>query len=127
MTAITVPARGATTAARVLALLLAAVLALSLTGCAFEEEFQIEGNWKSVGEDSWGVVSKGSAVTFTGEHTNLYSPLDTYVLYTEGEDVKLTVTGMMGGDTTFTVNIVDDDNIELTQQGEVVLALKRVS
>ena len=55
---------------------------LTLTSCT-KDEFTIEGTWKSTGDNSWGLMSKGSVVTFADGHTALFSPNDSYAFYEE--------------------------------------------
>lgn len=100
---------------------------LTLTSCT-KDEFTIEGTWKSTGDNSWGLMSKGSVVTFADGHTALFSPNDSYAFYEENGTYHLDVTGMLGSGGFFTVTIVDDDNIELATKGstEPTLVLTRI-
>lgn len=100
---------------------------LTLTSCA-KDEFTIEGTWKSTGDNSWGLMSKGSVVTFADGHTALFSPNDSYAFYEENGTYHLDVTGMLGSGGFFIVTIVDDDNIELATKGstEPTLVLTRI-
>jgi hypothetical protein len=87
-------------------------------------DFDIVGQWKTVGEGSFGQAQSGAIIVFDGAHANLYSPNDTYALYEEGGALKLSVTGLLGGTTTFTVDASDPDNIILN--GPSTVELKRV-
>lgn len=100
---------------------------LTLTSCT-KDEFTIEGTWKSTGDNSWGLMSKGSVVTFADGHTALFSPNDSYAFYEENGTYHLDVTGMLGSGGFFTVTIIDDDNIELATKGstEPTLVLTRI-
>ncbi len=100
---------------------------LTLTSCT-KDEFTIEGTWKSTGDNSWGLMSKGSVVTFADGHTALFSPNDSYAFYEENGTYHLDVTGMLGSGGFFIVTIVDDDNIELATKGstEPTLVLTRI-
>ncbi len=58
-------------------------------------------------------------MTFDGVHCNLYSPSDTYAFYKSGDKFVLDCTGVLSGTETFTVKIVDDNNIDLYSGGYV--------
>lgn len=83
------------------------------------------GTWK-VTQGSWGIVTKGSVVSFDGDHTALFSPQDTYALYQEDGNWKLSVTGLLGSGGTFLVKVIDADHVDLTTGKVVKLSLKRV-
>ena len=106
------------------AALAGAAAALALLGACGKKEFSIEGTWRSTGTESWGLVKKGSVVSFDGSHCALFSPNDTYAFYKEGGSYRLDVTGALGSGGSFTVKVVDDDNIELAQ-GSTALTLTR--
>lgn len=102
---------------------LAALASCSLG--ASDKDLDLIGAWK-VTKGAWGMVAKGSVVSFDGHHTALFSPQDTYALYKEDETWKLSITGLLGSGATFTVKVLDENNIELTTTDNVMLALKRV-
>ncbi|WP_043563735.1 hypothetical protein [Actinomyces israelii] len=104
--------------------LTSAAAALSLLGACGKKEFSIESTWRSTGTESWGLVKKGSVVSFDGSHCALFSPNDTYAFYKDGGSYRLDVTGALGSGGSFTVKVVDDDNIELAQ-GSTALTLTR--
>lgn len=104
-------------------LLASLALALALSGCG-GEPFEIGGAWKSVGDQSWGVVAPGTVVRF-GDTVNLFSPWDTWLYEEDGADGgELTVTGALGGTYSFDVHVIDNDHIELTR-GSYALELER--
>lgn len=107
-------------------MILVGATALVVVGGCGDGEFSIEGTWKATGDESWGIVSKGSVVTFNGTNCNLFSPNDTYAFYEEGGEYHLDVTGVLGSGGSFEVTVVDDDNIEL-RQGSTTLVFVRVS
>ena len=114
---------------KIICICLAVALAFALCACSSGgglNKFSIEGKWKNVGEDTFGQVQQGSIVVFDGENCNVYSPQDTYAFYKEGSDYTLDCTSMLFSDTvTFTVKVIDNDNIEMTGYGGV-LKLTRV-
>jgi hypothetical protein len=87
--------------------------------------FDILGKWKVVGGSGYGQAQANAIVQFAPESVNLFSPQDTWAVYEEGGALKLTVTGLLGGGSTFVVTVTDDDNIELATGGANVV-LRRV-
>lgn len=83
--------------------------------------YDITGKWKSVGDSGFGQAQPGAIVVFNGSHCNFYSPNDTYAFYKDGDKYVLDVTSVLGESLSFTVKIIDDDNIEV-----VGAKLKRV-
>lgn len=77
------------------------------------EDFYIEGKWKNIGDDGFGQAQPEAIVAFDGTHCNYYSPYDTYAFYYDGSNYRLEVVGLLGDTCSFTVNIVDNDNIEV--------------
>ncbi|KAB7791449.1 hypothetical protein [Bifidobacterium leontopitheci] len=114
-------------AVRLVAALCAALLAMvALSGCGFGG-FSIQGQWESVGDGTWGLVTrKGKVVTFHESTANLFSPRDTYTL-TKNSDgsYKLEVTGLLGSGGTFHVTTSGNDHMTLTA-GDITLEFKRV-
>ena len=109
---------------RVIVVSLVIVLAIALTACG---GFKIEGQWKQVGSETWGQAQSGSIVSFNRNgQANLFSPLDTYAFYKEGNDYRLDLSGLLGGDISFKVKIINNNNIELYSGSELQVALKRV-
>ena len=88
--------------------------------------FSIEGKWKNVGTYTFGQVDNGGIVSFDGTYCNLYSPRDTYAFYKDGDSYRLDTTSLLGEPTSFTVKIVDKDNIDV-YYGSDYLELTRVS
>ena len=88
-------------------------------------DFSIEGKWKNVGTYTFGQVQSGAIVSFDGTNCNVFSPRDTYALYKDGNDYRLDTTSLLGDTLSFTVNIVDKDNIDV-YYGTNYLELKRV-
>jgi hypothetical protein len=123
---IVVPMGGLAMRKSVLTVLAALVLALS--GCG-GDSFDIKGTWKSVGQSGWGQAQPGAIIQFGDEQANLFSPADRYAFYKDGETYRLDVTGLLGGNSSFTVKVKDENNIELYRSGESAPAvvLRRVS
>ena len=89
-------------------------------------DFVIEGKWKSVGEYGFGQAQPGSIVIFDGKNCNFFSPSDTYAFYKDGNRLILDCTSILfSQNQSFTVTIIDEDNIEVAQ-GSFVTELKRV-
>jgi hypothetical protein len=103
-------------------LLIAMATMAAVAACA--SGFSIQGTWKCVGDDGWGQAQPGAVVQFGKDTANLYSPQDTYAFYKDGDSYRLDVTGVLGGTTSFEVNVLDDDNIELIE-GKTLLELQR--
>lgn len=87
--------------------------------------FNIDGKWKNVGTYTFGQVQDGAIVVFDGTYCNMYSPRDTYALYKDGDSYRLDTTSLLGEPTSFTVKIVDKDNIDV-YYGSNYLELTRV-
>ena len=77
------------------------------------DSYDITGKWKSVGESGFGQAQPGSIVVFDGNRCNFYSPNDTYAFYKEDDRYVLDITSVLGESLSQTVNIIDDDNIEV--------------
>jgi len=97
--------------------LISLLLLTSLTACS-GGSFDIQGSWKTVGGSGFGQASQGAIIRFANGQANLYSPQDTYAFYKEGSDNLLEVTGIFGGTTTFRVDIISNNKIELYLGGE---------
>ena len=97
--------------------LLAGVLAACGSGAS---SFAIEGKWKNTGEGTFGQMQAGAITTFDGKNCNVFSPGDTYAFYEENGKYRLDVTGLLGGSPSFTVTIVDNDHIELSNSSTTV-------
>jgi hypothetical protein len=87
--------------------------------------YYMEGKWKNVGSGTFGQMQQGAIVVFNGMNCNVFSPNDTYAFYEEGGRYRLDVTGLMGGNPSFTVVPLDNNNCEL-HYGSTVIALRRV-
>lgn len=77
------------------------------------DSYDITGKWKSVGESGFGQAQPGAIVVFDGNNCNFYSPNDTYAFYKEDDRYVLDITSVLGESLSQTVNIIDDDNIEV--------------
>jgi len=108
--------------------LIAIALLVSLTACS-AGAFNIQGTWKSVGETGWGQAQPGAIVRFGNGQANLFSPQDTYALYQDSGSYKLEVTGILGGTTSFRVEVISRNKIELYigANGTPSVVLERVS
>lgn len=90
------------------------------------DSFDIKGKWKNIGEYTYGQAQKGSIINFDGTNCNFYSPKDTYAFYKKGESYRLDCTSPLGDTASFTVKIVDDEHIDVSNGSDIV-ELKRVS
>lgn len=108
--------------------MVAVVFAMAVLLSACGGGFSIQGTWKSVGTVGWGQAQPGAMVQFGDGQANLYSPRDTYAISKDGADYRLEVTGLLGGTSSFTVKVVDSNNIELYRgdDSEPAVVLKRV-
>lgn len=99
----------------------------SNSGSKSSTGFSIEGKWKSVGSYGFGQAQPGAIVVFDGTNCNFFSPSDTYAIYKNGGSYTLDVTSILTSKTlSFSVNVIDKDNIELTYGGKTT-KLKRMS
>ena len=99
----------------------------SNSGSKSSSSFSIEGKWKSVGSEGFGQAQPGSIVYFDGANCNFFSPQDTYAFYKSGSSYVLDVTSYMSSKTlSFTVNIIDNNNIEVKGSGRTT-TLKRMN
>ena len=92
----------------------------------FDEPFSIEGKWKNTGSTTWGQMQQGAIVIFNGTNCNVFSPADVYAFYEDGGSYRLDVTGLLGGDISFNVSVIDSDHIELTYS-DTTIELMRVN
>lgn len=88
--------------------------------------FSIIGKWKNVGEYTFGQSQKGSIISFDGTNCNFFSPKDTYAFYKNGDNYKLDCTSPLADTVSFTVKIVDENNIDIFN-GTDIIELKRVN
>lgn len=88
-------------------------------------DFSITGKWKNVGSYTFGQVQSGAIVVFNGSNCNFFSPKDTYAFYKNGNHYKLDCTSLLADTLSFTVKIVDENNIHV-YNGSNYLELKRV-
>ncbi len=79
--------------------------------------FTIEGKWKNVGTNTFGQAQAGAIIVFDGSNCNFYSPKDTYAFYKDGDSYKLDCTSLLAETLSFTVKIIDDDNIDIYYGG----------
>lgn len=77
------------------------------------DSYDITGKWKNVGDSGFGQAQPGSIVIFDGNRCNYYNPNDTYAFYKEDDRYVLDITSVLGKSLSQTVNIIDDDNIEI--------------
>ncbi len=77
------------------------------------DSYDITGKWKSIGDSGFGQAQPGAIVIFDGNNCNFYSPNDTYAFYKEDDRYVLDITSVLGESLSQTVNIIDDDNIEI--------------
>lgn len=77
------------------------------------DSYDITGKWKSIGESGFGQAQPGAVIVFDGDRCNFYSPNDTYAFYLDGDRYVLNLTTPLGESLEKTVNIIDDDNIEI--------------
>lgn len=77
------------------------------------DSYDIMGKWKNIGESGFGQAQPGAVIVFDGNRCNFYSPNDTYAFSFDGEKYVLTLTTPLGESLEKTVNIIDDDNIEI--------------
>ena len=90
------------------------------------DSFDIKGKWKNIGEYTYGQAQTGSIINFDGTNCNFYSPKDTYAFYKKGDNYRLDCTSPLGDTASFTVKIIDDDHIDVSN-GSNIVELKRVS
>lgn len=90
------------------------------------DNFSIIGKWKNIGTDTYGQAQKGAIIIFNGTNCNFFSPKDTYAFYKDGDDYTLDCTSPLADTVSFTVKIVDEDNIDVVN-GSNIVELKRVS
>ena len=109
---------------KILFLISLAMLTVLLAACG--SKFEIEGKWKSVGDYGFGQAQPGNIVSFDGTHCNFFSPMDTYALSENGDTYTLDVTSLLGDSLSFSVEVVNKDNIKLTF-GSNTTELQRVS
>lgn len=91
-----------------------------------KNDFSIIGKWKNVGTYTFGQAQKGSIISFDGTNCNFFSPKDTYAFYKNGDNYKLDCTSPLADTVSFTVKIVDENNIDVFNVSDIV-ELKRVS
>lgn len=87
--------------------------------------FSIEGKWKNVGTYTFGQVQSGAIIAFDGTNCNFYSPKDTYAFYKDGDRYKLECTSLLAETLSFTVKIVDKNNVDVFVDSDI-LELTRV-
>ena len=91
-----------------------------------KSDFSIIGKWKNIGEYTYGQAQKGAIISFDGTNCNFFSPKDTYAFYKNGEHYKLDCTSPLADTVSFTVKIVDENNIDIFN-GTDIIELQRVS
>ena len=98
----------------------------SLMATSYEQEFIIEGKWQSVGDHGIGMAQPGAIVTFDGQNCNVLSPMDNYAFEQNGSSYRLYVSGVMGGNVSFDVEVEDYGNIVLNPGIGNVTKLRRL-
>ena len=91
-----------------------------------KDNFSITGKWKNIGKYTFGQVQEGSIVSFDGTNCNFFSPKDTYAFYKDGDNFKLDCTSPLADTVSFTVKIIDENNIDVFN-GSNIIELKRVN
>lgn len=110
-------------------ILIAALVACSSgynTSAGDTKNFSIIGTWKNIGDTTHNQIQEGSIISFDGSRCNVVSPQDTYALYNDGNSYKLDCTSILGGTVSYTVKIIDNDNIHLITSINTVIELTRV-
>ena len=82
--------------------------------------FSIVGKWKNVGTYTFGQAQKGSIISFDGTNCNFFSPKDTYAFYKNDDNYKLDCTSPLADTVSFTVKIVDENNIDVFNGTDIV-------
>lgn len=77
------------------------------------DSYDITGKWKSVGESGFGQAQPGAIIIFDSDNCNFYSPNDTYAFYLDDSNYVLDITSPLGENLSFTVNIIDNNNIDV--------------
>jgi len=89
-------------------------------------DFSIIGAWRQTyGASGW-ESSNGRIVRFTDDNqSNIFSPQDTYGISGRGDGgMWLHVTGLLGGNLDYWVQVIDADNIEVFQADRATLAFR---
>ena len=103
--------------------ILAIILIFSFCGimsACSESEFELQGKWKNIGTEGFGQAQPGSIVVFDGAHCNLYSPADTYAFYMDNGKYVLEINGLLGGNFSFTIEVLNKDNIRMSRDGKAI-------
>lgn len=90
------------------------------------DNFSIIGKWKNVGTDTFGQAQKGAIISFNDTNCNFFSQKDTYAFYKDGDDYKLECTSPLADTVSFTVKIVDENNIDIINSSNTI-ELRRVN
>ncbi len=88
-----------------------------MSACA--PSFSIVGSWKQTyGEPGWD-SQNGRIVWFDDSQCNIFSPLDTYGISDKTSDsFTLSVSGLLGGNLTYSAVILDSNNIDVYSSGK---------
>lgn len=79
-----------------------------------------------MGDSGFGQAQPGSIIVFNDSECNFFSPADKYAFYEEDGEYVLEVMGLLSTEAlTFTVEVEDEENIEISGQSTVT-KLKRV-
>lgn len=89
-------------------------------------DYSIVGKWKNIGEYTFGQAQKGAIIIFDGMNCNFFSPRDTYAFYKSGDNFRLDCTSPLADTVSFTVKIIDENNIDVFN-GSNIVELTRVS
>lgn len=77
------------------------------------DSYDITGKWKNVSSSRLGQAQPEAIIIFNGNNYNFYNPHDTYAFYLDGSHYVLDITSLLGESLSFSVNIVDDNNIDV--------------
>jgi len=94
------------------------------------DDFSIFGSWQQVeGNPGWAVVNGRTVVFNTSFESNIFSPRDIFSLSDGGSDYFwLHVTGLLGGDISYRVVVIDSNNIEVFEgrQTSITFSFRRL-
>ena len=88
--------------------------------------YSILGAWKQTFGSSGWASSNGRIVQFNDSHQcNIFSPQDTFGISDRGGGgFTLSVTGLLGGNLTYWVKVIDDNHIDVYESNQQTLAFQ---
>ena len=88
--------------------------------------FNISGAWKQTYGSSGWADSNGRTIRFNNNNQcNIFSPQDTYGISARGNGgFTLSVTGLLGGNLTYWVKVIDNDQIEVYKTDRITLEFR---